>query len=590
MSTYSRLQLPRLAALISAALLYPLVIGAQESTPTPSVPPTLTAVPSLTATPTQTPLYGECRLRIEGRVPVSMSGADFDGDGHEDAAFLDSQGTDVLVLLTDALLRAGMCPGDPTPRVVRLAEGAAVALTAIRSTNADTTVDLAVAQSEVGAGFVQNNGGAMFTSGFAIPLQTNADPRAVVAGDFNDDGLRDIAVGTRGTNGCVGIGACAVSILYGNANGFNENVVPISVGVPVDLIGAADLNLDGRLDIVIVSASPQPASVRVLLNKDPVNKEFQFLDAPLGIDVPPNPVALTIADFDGNGIPDIAIVDSEDVPLRLPTPTLASTVTATPTLTPTNTRDTAATPTETPTGTLSTATPTFAPTDTPNPTPTSTRTMIAAGNLEIFVSEATQGSTNFSFRRTDVLPAGSGPSAVAVGFLDDDDNLDAAVTSVGDDRVVFFYGLGDGTFDTSDPCYTDACNDEVVARAGCCVGNGPRAILIAPIDEDALPDSRPDLLIANADGQSFSVLLSSAPPPTPTVTQTPTGTITNTPGPTLTFSPVPPATPRPTATCPPTGICVQGESCAIAAPQSSMAMVWPWLGAAVLWILRKKRG
>jgi uncharacterized protein (TIGR03382 family) len=44
----------------------------------------------------------------------------------------------------------------------------------------------------------------------------------------------------------------------------------------------------------------------------------------------------------------------------------------------------------------------------------------------------------------------------------------------------------------------------------------------------------------------------------------------------------------PTATCPPTGICVQGESCAIAAPRRSATMVWPWIGAAVLWLVRKR--
>lgn len=583
----------RRAIIAASALLFcpALLRGQVDPTPTPPVEGTV-GTPTITPTPTHTPFYGECRIGVTG-VPVIMRGADFNGDGHQDAAFLNSQGSSAFVLLTDATLHAGMCPANLVPGSVALREGLAVGLSTIPPTGVDTNVDLAVAQSLQGTAILQNSGGAQFQAGFPIPI--DADARTVVSGDFDEDGFQDLAMGTYSNS---------VVILLGRSGGFDENtrrVIP--VGVPVDLIGVADLNVDDDLDLIVVSGSPpssgRSSAIRILLNRAAAPNGFDLIDAPLGTDVPPNPVAISVGDFDRNGSPDIAVVNGPQVLLRLPTPTPVNTISPTPSVTPTNTVDVEATPTDTPTvtptGALDTRTPTHTPTATQTGTATHTRTAIPEGNLQIFLSEVTPGATSIDFAKGQQLSAGRGPSSVAIGDLDGDDKLDAAVTSITDDRVVFFYGVGDGTFFTMDPCYTDACIDEARPGedprvAGCCVGIGPRDLLIARIDENGESNTLPDLLVANADGQNISVLLSSAPPPTPTVTQTRTGTITNTPGPTRTFTDVPDSTPTPSATCnPELPICVQGEGCVqISAPQRSWMMLWPLFGAVVLWIARRR--
>lgn len=584
--TSFRVSVRRTILAASLVLLCPALLRAQTETPT--MEGTI-GTPTLTPTVTPTPFYGECQIGVNG-VPVIMRGADFDGDGHQDAAFLNSQGRNAFLLLTNAALHGGMCPANLVPGSVELRQGLAVGLSTIRPTGIDTNVDLAVAQSIQGTAVLQNSGGAVFDAGFPIPV--DADARTVVTGDFNDDGFQDIATGTYSNN---------VVILLGATGGFLESSKrTVPVGVPVDLIAAADLNVDERLDLIVVSGSPpgtsRTSAVRILLNRPAAQNGFDLLEAPLGVDVPPNPVAISVGDFDRNGTPDIAIVDGPEVLLRLPTPTPVNTTSPTPSVTPTNTVDSEATPTDTPTrtptGPIDTRTPTFTPTFTQTGTPTSTRTSIPQGSLEIFLSNLpTPGASDVNFTKSQELPAGRGPSSIAVGDLDDDDKLDAAVTSIGDDRVVFYYGVGDGTFVTMDPCYTDACVEDGPRVAGCCVGIGPRDVLIARIDENGAPNTLPDLLVANSDSQNISVLLSSAPAPTATVTQTPTGTITNTPGPTRTFTRVPNATARPTATCPPSGVCVQGEGCVqISAPHRSWLMLWPWVGVGMLWLARRLRG
>lgn len=581
-----------------------------------------------TATPAPTPRpYGECKIQLPGSVPVKVVGrvrppvtpgapsiADFDGDGRRDAAVLDSQGR-VSLLLTTAQLASGTCVDGAilTPLAPQAVGG--VDLDTINSDH-DQFIDLTLAL---------NGGPSIFFNHGTLPISDiSGSPgdaglgMAIVTADFDADGNEDVAVGTHDLDQDPPQGF--VEIYYGlpapDRGVENQRPQRLEVGMPIDRIIVAVLNDAARLDLIVLSGNPPNGTkpIRILLNNG--DRTFQP-PIDLGEDIPTNPVAIAVGDFNRDQKLDLAVVDGPGVLLRVPSPTpVTPRATATPTVTsspsrtksstPTGTLEPTVTGTFTPTGTLDptlTVTPTRALTETPTQTATATRTPIPPGEVWIFLQNTqpptpngtpqTTPGVSFSRGLEMPYPAGRGPAAIAVGRLDDgSSNVDLAVTCISDDRVIFFYGEGNGKFRMQDPCPADACDDDGEKMAGCCVGVGPRSLLVtANVDSE----QRSDLFVANSDGQSISVLLSSNPTFTGTNTPTRTPTITNTPGPTNTPSltrtstKIPRPTSPPTATCPPTGICVQGESCEIVAPQRSTPMLWPWVGALVLLVLRGKR-
>ena len=152
----------------------------------------------------------------------------------------------------------------------------------------------------------------------------------------------------------------------------------------------------------------------------------------------------------------------------------------------------------------------------------------------------------------------------------------------------------------SDPC-TDACDD------ACCVGDLPRALALASVDADALPD----IFVANEVSADLTILLSSNPPPTPTSTvtetptatdtltdtptptptDTPTATPTNTPTSTVTNTPIPTRTFTPPATSTPGFFEISGTACgSIGATGSVSTSLMPLFVLAGLFGLRRVLG
>lgn len=122
-------------------------------------------------------------------------------------------------------------------------------------------------------------------------------PTAVVAGDFNRDGLTDIAV--TGTS---------KSLQWFRATG--EQMTPfVATGAPVDLdespIGAAVglLNEDANLDIAVLNDDGSGGTVQVLLGNG--DGTFTVFGEPFAAG--PGVSAIAIADLTGDGVPDVAI-------------------------------------------------------------------------------------------------------------------------------------------------------------------------------------------------------------------------------------------------------------------------------------------
>lgn len=121
-----------------------------------------------------------------------------------------------------------------------------------------------------------------------------SSPIAVVTGDFNGDGIEDIATANQGSN--------TVSLLEGVGNGTFKPAVNFTLPYAPTAMIAVDLTGDGRLDLV--TANKANNSVSVLLNAGGGTfKPAVTFAAGTG------PVALAAADF-GNGHMDLAVVDN----------------------------------------------------------------------------------------------------------------------------------------------------------------------------------------------------------------------------------------------------------------------------------------
>ena len=135
-------------------------------------------------------------------------------------------------------------------------------------------------------------------------LSLDAVPSALAVGDFNHDKKLDLAVAFSNYSPNKN---SDVQVLLGNGDGtFRKGVRATAGRNPVD-IAAADFNGDGKLDLVVSSLSvdTSPDSISVLLgNGDGTfQRPARFLVR--GI----QPLHLTVADFNGDGKPDVATVN-----------------------------------------------------------------------------------------------------------------------------------------------------------------------------------------------------------------------------------------------------------------------------------------
>ena len=123
-------------------------------------------------------------------------------------------------------------------------------------------------------------------------------PEAVRIGDFNSDGLLDLAVANAKDN--------TISILLGNGDGtFTASGSPVPVGAFPFFLAVADFNGDGTADIAV--SNENDSTVSILLG----NGDGTFTQAS-GSPIPGfnyNPGQVVAADFNGDGVPDLAVAN-----------------------------------------------------------------------------------------------------------------------------------------------------------------------------------------------------------------------------------------------------------------------------------------
>src|SRR5215470_12775266 len=129
---------------------------------------------------------------------------------------------------------------------------------------------------------------------------TPSYPRAVAIGDFNLDGIPDVAVANWGSN--------YVSVHFGKgAGGIASRIDTQVIASPIS-VAVADFNLDGRPDVAV--ANDASNGVTILFNR---GSDFQRSALTIGS----APHSVAVGDFNGDGKPDIAVANSLENNVRV---------------------------------------------------------------------------------------------------------------------------------------------------------------------------------------------------------------------------------------------------------------------------------
>ena len=432
-------------------------------------------------------------------VPMAVAVGDFDHDGNLDFAIATVGGQNVGI-------RYGTGTGSfsaPVEYAVGAGPGAIIAI----DLNKDGYLDLAVANGNANTVSVlfNNQTSRTFTASPQGQISTGVTPVALVGMDLNADGWNDLVVlsnsessvyiylndqtGGLQQNATVSVGSSPTWAAIGDFNGDGHvdvvvansgdntalilngdgfgNLLPGAV-IPTEtgpvFIGAGDVDKDGHTDIIVTAAANQV--VQVIPNQG--SSVFGYTAS-----VGNGPNAGVTADFNGDGIPDAAILNSgsNNITILKGKP-IGFTGKSNGFFTLMNTLTTGASPSA------------IAAADLNND-----------GYMDLVVASSTAGSIRVylgngdgTFKPFTTYGVGSSPSGIAIQDFNGDGYMDIAVANSSSSTVSILTNARDGTFGTKSDFH---------------VGNGPSAIVAGNFNGD----HNIDLAVADFSAGTVSILL-----------------------------------------------------------------------------------
>jgi hypothetical protein len=326
---------------------------------------------------------------------------------------------------------------------------------AVGDFNGDGIPDIAVANAfSASVSILLGNGDGTFRAG--TTLQTGGEPIAVAVGDFNGDGKLDLAVADFYGND--------VMIFAGNSDGTFTRLGTLNAGLAPISIAVADLNGDSKLDLAVANGtygSTTGQTVTVALG----NGDGSFR-SPVSYPTGPSPYGVVIADFNGDGKPDLAVANGDSYTVSV---------------------------------LLGNGDGTFAPAVNYAthyyPDGLAVGDFNGDGKLDLVVVNDFSNDVSIFLGRGDGtfnpatnVAAGSGPASVVIADFNGDGLADLVIANRFDNTLVLLLGNGNGTFQ---------------APLVYSVGGQPEAV----VAKDLNGDGKPDLIVTSAADNTVSVLL-----------------------------------------------------------------------------------
>ena len=368
----------------------------------------------------------------------------------------------VLILLAATSATAQFTPASGSPFAV----GSAPRSVAVGDFNGDGKPDFVTANFNGNSVTVLlGNGSGGFTAAAGSPFAVGTNPQSLAVADFNGDGKPDIVTANFSGN--------SVTVLLGNGSGGFTAAAgsPFAVGISPVFVATGDFNGDGKLDIVTANSADN--SISVLLG----NGAGGFTAAagsPFAVGR--NPQSVAVGDFNGDGKLDIVTANSADNSISVLLGNGSGGFAAAP--------------------------------NSPfavgaSPQSVALRDFIGDGKLDIVTANMGNnsvtvllgnGSGGFAAAPNSPFAVGASPQSVALGDFNGDGNLDIVAANSGDNTATLLLGDGTGGFTAS-------------AGSPFTVGANPQSVAVA----DFNGDGKPDMVTANFNGNSATVLLNSLP-------------------------------------------------------------------------------
>ena len=173
-------------------------------------------------------------------------------------------------------------------------------LVGVADVNGDGRLDLlSLNYNSTNLTVLTNNGFGGF--GYYATLATGTNPTAVVVADMNGDGKKEMVVANY-NNGGLG----TLTVLTNNGTGFFDYSATLTVGSGPQYLVAADVNGDGKLDLICANWT-NPGTVTVLTNNGAGNFGFNAT-----LTVGKNPDWVIADDLNGDGYVDIVTCNYND--------------------------------------------------------------------------------------------------------------------------------------------------------------------------------------------------------------------------------------------------------------------------------------